>query len=48
MQYTGTTVTPANITELPKLLQERDRVVFADAGYVSDSYKKGARALGIS
>ena len=45
------TVTPANtadITELPKLLRERDRVVFADAGYTSDSYKKGARALGMS
>ena len=26
------TITPANITELPKLLRERDRVVFADAG----------------
>ena len=45
------TITPANtadITELPKLLRERDRVVFADAGYTSDSYKKGARALGMS
>ena len=45
------TVTPANtadITELPKLLRERDRVVFADAGYTSDSYKRGARALGMS
>ena len=45
------TITPANtadITELPKLLRERNRVVFADAGYTSDSYKKGARALGMS
>ena len=45
------TITPANtadITELPKLFRERDRVVFADAGYTSDSYKKGARALGMS
>ena len=45
------TITQANtadITELPKLLRERDRVVFADAGYTSDSYKKGARALGMS
>ena len=45
------TITPANtadITELSKLLRERDRVVFADAGYTSDSYKKGARALGMS
>ena len=45
------TITPANtadITELPKLLRERDRVVFADEGYTSDSYKKGARALGMS
>ena len=43
------TITPANtadITELPKLLRERDRVVFADAGYTSDSYKKRSAGIG--
>lgn len=45
------TVTAANvadITELPQLLREEDKVIFADAGYTSDSYKRGARALGLS
>ena len=45
------TVTAANvadITELPNLLREEDKVIFADAGYTSDSYKRGARALGLS
>jgi IS5 family transposase len=44
------TVTPANradIDELPKLLRAEDEVVFADAGYTSDEYKRGARHLGI-
>jgi IS5 family transposase len=44
------TVTPANvadITELPKLLREDDQVIFADAGYSSDSYRRGARQMGI-
>jgi len=44
------TVTPANtadITELPKLLRGDDQAVFADAGYTSDEYKRGARHLGI-
>jgi IS5 family transposase len=44
------TVTPANkadIDELPKLLRADDEVVFADAGYTSDEYKRGARRLGI-
>jgi IS5 family transposase len=44
------TVTPANtadISELPKLLREDDQAVFADAGYASDEYKRGARHLGI-
>ena len=43
------TITPANtadITELPKLLRERDRVVCADAGYTSDSYKKVSAGIG--
>jgi IS5 family transposase len=29
------------------LLRETDRVVFGDAGYASDEYKRGARALGM-
>lgn len=44
------TVTPANtadITELPNLLREDDGVVFGDAGYASDEYKRGARHLGV-
>jgi len=44
------TVTPANkadIDELPKLLRATDEVVFADAGYSSDTYKRGARHLGM-
>jgi len=44
------TVTPANradIDELPKLLRPDDEVVFADAGYTSNEYKRGARHLGI-
>lgn len=42
-------VTPANeadITLLPKLLRQDDQVLFADAGYTSDEYKRGSRALG--
>ena len=42
------TVTPANeagINELPNLLRKNDKVIFADAGYVS-AYKRGARHLG--
>ncbi len=44
------TVTPANtagITGLPNLLREGDEVVFGDAGYTSDEYKRGARHLGM-
>lgn len=37
----------ADISELPNLLREKDRVVFGDAGYASDEYKRGARALGM-
>src|SRR6202011_3608002 len=43
-------VTAANrtdISELPNLLRENDQVVFGDAGYASDEYKRGARALGM-
>jgi len=45
------TVTAANVAdidELPKLLREEDKVIFADAGYTSDAYKKGARSLGMT
>ncbi len=44
------TTTPANvadITELPQLLRDTDQVIFGDAGYTSDSYKRGARHLGL-
>ena len=44
---TVTSANEADITELPHLLREDDQVVFADAGYTSDSYKIGARALGM-
>lgn len=43
-------VTPANeadINLLPKLLRPEDEVIFADAGYTSDEYKRGSRALGL-
>ncbi len=45
------TVTSANIadiSEMPKLLREEDEVVFGDAGYTSDSYKRGARSRGMT
>jgi len=45
------TVTPANeadVNELPKLLRKDDKIVFADAGYTSDTYKREARSLGMS
>ena len=38
----------ADISELPNLLRENDQVMFGDAGYASDEYKRGARALGWS
>jgi len=38
----------ADISELPNLLRESDQVVFGDAGYASDEYKRGARALGMT
>jgi IS5 family transposase len=44
---TTTAAHVADITELPKLLREGDRVIFADAGYTSDDYRRGARHLGI-
>lgn len=45
------TVTSANIadiSEMPELLREEDEVVFGDAGYTSDSYKRGARSRGMT
>ena len=45
------TVTPANvcdIDELPNLVRNDDNVIFADAGYTSDSYCRGARQMKIS
>jgi transposase, IS5 family len=42
-----TAANQADISELPHLLRETDRVVFGDAGYASDQYKRGARALGM-
>jgi IS5 family transposase len=45
---TVTSANEADINELPNLLREDDQVVFADAGYTSDSYKKGSRLLGMS
>ncbi|MDP0590277.1 MAG: transposase [Candidatus Endonucleobacter bathymodioli] len=37
-----------DVNELPKFLRKDDKVVFADAGYTSDTYKRGARSLGMS
>lgn len=45
---TVTSANVADIDEMPNLLREEDEVVFADAGYSSDSYKRGARDLGIT
>jgi IS5 family transposase len=45
------TVTAANVAdidEMPKLLREEDTVIFGDAGYNSDAYKRGARSLDIT
>jgi len=44
---TTTAANIADITELPKLLREKDAVVFADVGYTSDSYKRGAKKVGL-
>lgn len=44
------TVPPANeadISQLPSLLRDDDEVVFGDAGYTSDRYKRGARQMGM-
>ncbi|MBD3766273.1 MAG: IS5 family transposase [Rhodobacterales bacterium] len=44
---TVTAANEADINQLPKLLRASDQVIFGDAGYSSDEYKRGARALGI-
>ncbi len=44
---TTTAANVADIDELPNLLRETDEVLFGDAGYTSDSYKRGARHLGL-
>ncbi len=44
---TTTAANVADITELPNLLRDGDKVVFADAGYTRNDYKRGARYLGI-
>lgn len=37
----------ADIDILPKLLRAEDEVIFGDAGYANDEYKRGSRQLGI-
>jgi len=44
---TTTAANVADISELPNLLREDDQVIFADAGYTSDAYKRGSRELGM-
>ena len=36
-----------NISELPNRLSSGGLVIFGDAGYASDEYKRGARAKGL-
>ena len=42
-----TAANEADINLLPKLLRPEDQVIFADAGYTSDEYKRGSRKLGL-
>ena len=42
-----TAANEADINVLPKLLRAQDEVIFGDAGYTSDDYKRGSRQLGI-
>jgi IS5 family transposase len=42
-----TAANEADINALPKLLRAEDEVIFGDAGYTSDEYKRGSRRLGI-
>ena len=41
-----TAANEADINVLPRLLREQDEVIFGDAGYTSDEYKRGSRELG--
>jgi len=45
---TVTAANTADIEEMPKLIRDEDEVVFGDAGYSSEDYKRGARHLGIT
>jgi IS5 family transposase len=42
-----TAANEADINVLPKLLREQDEVIFGDAGYTGEAYKRGSRKLGI-
>lgn len=42
-----TAANEADINVLPKLLRAEGKVVFGNAGYASDEYKRGSRRLGI-
>lgn len=44
---TVTAANEADINQLPDLLRKEDEVIFGDAGYTSDSYKRGSRLLGL-
>lgn len=44
---TVTAANTADISELPKLLRKEDDVIMGDAGYDSDTYKRGSRQLGL-
>ncbi|MGH8555895.1 MAG: IS5 family transposase [Methylococcales bacterium] len=44
---TVTAANTADIQELPHLLRTEDQVIFGDAGYASDEYKRGSRELGL-
>jgi IS5 family transposase len=42
-----TAANEADINLLPKLVREQDEVIFGDAGYTSDEYKRGSCKLGV-
>lgn len=44
---TITSANRADISELPDLLRTEDEVIFGDAGYASDKYKRAMRASGV-
>ena len=44
---TVTAANTADVSELPNLLRADDQVIFGDAGYASDEYKRGSRELGL-